>query len=123
MHFYKPNREQKKLANSVTKFCNLGCCYEFVGGTTIQQHTFRNSTKQNMKLQHLMSRRHQNIWSRNLGQKCKKILPCFFYKLWFLKSILWVSLWHCRWEGYVGHIWGIWCIRIHCVNFRHVHCR
>ena len=41
--------EQLVLLNTFTKLNNFGCCYEVVGGTTIQKGTCRYSTKQDMQ--------------------------------------------------------------------------
>ena len=45
MHFHRLNRKQKGLLKNITNFSNLGC-YEVVGSTIIQQHTYRHSDMQ-----------------------------------------------------------------------------
>ena len=35
MHFNRLKRAQKKFMSTVTRFVNLGYCYEVVGGATI----------------------------------------------------------------------------------------
>ena len=67
MHFHRLRRAQKGLLNTFAKFNNLGFSYGVLGGTTIQQHTCSHSTKRDMQLQQLMSRRQQKIWSKNVG--------------------------------------------------------
>ena len=79
IHLYRIKRPHKGLFNDINEFSNLECCYEAVGGTTLQQHTCRYSTKRDIQFKQLISTIHQKIWSRNLGQKCKKNLP-FLYK-------------------------------------------
>ena len=78
--------------DTVSKFGNLGCCYEVVGGTTIQKQTGRHSTKQDMHLQQLMSTRSQNILSKNLKQKMQKTFALVFMQLWFPNLVIWKSL-------------------------------
>ena len=78
VYFHRLSRAQQGLLNTVTKLAYLGCYYEVVGGTTIQQYTCRYSTKWDMQLQKLISIRLQNIWSKNLKQKCRKYCLDFY---------------------------------------------
>ena len=113
MHFHRLKRVQKWLLNTFSEFIALGYCFEAVGGTTIQQCNCRHSTKRDIKLQKLMSRIYQSIWSRNLGQKCTKKIALVFIQLWFYILIFWKSLQCWRWGGYICCIWIIYYIEVH----------
>ena len=62
------------ILSAKTKFNTLGYSYKVVGGATIQQFTWKHSTKRDKQLQQFVSARYQAIVIKSTGKNWTQTL-------------------------------------------------